>query len=153
MANESFYNEENSMFRSRKLENLFQNSINFIFFVKSGKVNNFVSSILLLWRSRAHSGYLEKFAENPKTGPPTMQIPKDKTPPKMFRQFCSFGDPGLTQGTYRNLRTFPGVATSWVKEPRSDLSFLWFKLLQLFFVFCFFSTRVPLLPVGGLSVM
>ena len=67
--------------------------------------NNFVSSILLLLRSMAHSGYLEKFAENLKTGPQTIDLakhtrfPTTKTPNILFRQFCFFGAPGLTQGT------------------------------------------------------
>ena len=51
------------------------------------------------------SGYLEKFAENPKTGPATMDLakhtgfPTTKTQTILFRQFCSCGAPWPTQGT------------------------------------------------------
>ena len=75
-------------------------------FRKTYKISNdenfkhFVLAILLVWRSRAHSGYLEKFAGNLKTGPATIDLakhtryPTTKTPTILFRHFCSFGAPG-----------------------------------------------------------
>ena len=57
----------------------------------------------LHWLNRAHSGYLGKFAEIPKTDPPTMDLakhagfPTTKYPNIMFWQFCLFGAPGPPQ--------------------------------------------------------
>ena len=68
-------------------------------------VIHFVFAILLVWRSRAHSGFLEKFAGNPKTGPATFVLakhtglPTTKIPTILFRHFCLFGVPGPLQGT------------------------------------------------------